>query len=68
MAGICTLIGHHRSAKRAKFNCATQRWQSVCTVCGQAMVRLEHRNWRLKAEVGEDARIEPSGARSHSRV
>lgn len=63
MGVLCAIFGHKRSAKLAKFSCEAQRWESVCRLCRQPMVRLGHRNWHLKAELDNSSRCEPNGCK-----
>lgn len=58
MVPLCFMLGHHRSAKRAKFNFEAQRWESVCSNCGVQMIRIEHRQWRLKSAADELSQTE----------
>ena len=53
MSMICTMLGHRRSAKRAKFNFESQQWQSVCMQCRAPMIRVGEGEWQLPAEAPE---------------
>jgi hypothetical protein len=53
MSMMCRILGHRRSAKQAKFNFESQRWESVCVQCRKPMVRIAKREWRLANEVRE---------------
>ncbi len=57
MAFLCLLLGHQRSVKRALFNYEAQRWESACKLCGCRMIRLEHRKWQLKDELGAQSEL-----------
>lgn len=49
---LCVLIGHRRSRRDAKRNPETADYESVCTRCGEALVRIAHNDWR--AANGQD--------------
>jgi hypothetical protein len=53
MSMMCRILGHRRSAKQAKFNFESQRWQSVCVHCHEPMVRIAEGEWRLANEFQE---------------
>jgi len=44
---VCTIAGHRRSAKQARFDYDAQRWRSVCKHCGLPMVRETGGVWSL---------------------
>jgi hypothetical protein len=46
---VCQIVGHQRSAHRAKFDYEIQAWKSVCKHCGEAMVRTEDNQWHIKS-------------------
>ena len=46
---LCTIIGHHRSGRRARHDPVFE-WRSVCQLCGQRMVRIAPGNWVLESE------------------
>jgi hypothetical protein len=54
MSMMCTVLGHRRSAKRAKFDFGSQRWHSVCLHCREPMVRIAHGEWQLASEIPEE--------------
>jgi len=36
---VCQIMGHHRSAERARYDYDLQQWRSVCRHCEAPMVR-----------------------------
>lgn len=51
MSMVCRMLGHRRSAKHAKFDFESQRWESVCVQCRAPMIRIAEGEWRLANEV-----------------
>lgn len=46
MLVFCKLLGHKRSARKARFNTTTMQWESLCKRCREPLVRHEHGDWR----------------------
>lgn len=47
---LCKLFGHHRHARRARPS--IDGWRAPCRLCGERMVRIAPKQWRLLREVG----------------
>jgi hypothetical protein len=52
---VCTVSGHHRSARRASFDYDAQTWRSVCRHCGAPMLRSDDGAWRLAPDPQPEA-------------
>lgn len=47
---VCSILGHRRSSKHAKFDREHFCWRSICVYCGIPLERVAHKDWRPKSK------------------
>lgn len=52
---LCSVLGHHRSAKKARIDRERGEWVSTCEHCDEPMIRFAHRDWRVDNRADQES-------------